>query len=1377
MAINGSYGAEGTVYSTSFEEFSKVVSTGTAGNGPEKFTVWKKSGAILEYGFTTDSRIMAKGANAASARVWALNKLSDRVGNYINFIYFNDSVSGEFGIEKVEYTGNATKGLSPYNRVDFIYATAPKPVIGYANGEQYTQTKRLTNAKVFAEGALFRDYRLAYRSDFQLDTLTECAGTTCFAPTTFEWMYDENIAPGANNLFKTSALASSGITGSAYSGYSVAGSGDFNGDGLTDLYMMKVDASGRRPSSGAANEHIWLGKSDGTFQDIDLGTAGSLPNDNYKVVASGDFNGDGRTDLYVMRVQNDGASRATNNPNDRVLLGQANGSFIQVDLGSAGLTPANYKVASSGDFNGDGRTDLYFFASKSNGKTTGDAADYVLLASGGGFFNKINLTSSGLTGAAAYDEYDVVSGGDYNGDGLIDLYLMRISTKQGGVKSGSQPDYVWLADGAGSFTTINLGASFVQGTTGGTGSTPIGFKIGSSGDFNGDGHTDLYLFKADDDGRSVGNADDYVRFSKGDGYFEVKLLAGGMTGSAYDAYNVVSSGDYNSDGLTDLYVLRSDTKGRKTGNSADHVWLAKGDGEFIDIALVANTVDEQTQQLSVSSAPVGYRVATSGDINGDGLTDLYLLKTDDEGRSNGNPADYVFYGDYKQKELIKSITNGLGNKAEVEYLPLTDPAVYTKGAGAVFPVADVAGASYVVSKVKADNGLGAGVNTQTYTYEGLRTHQEGIGNLGFAKMTVMDDATGIASESVYSQDYAARTHGLMTQARTIAPGGVVLENKTVSWTAQSKTTADGTPHYFRFSTQSVTEKRDLNNASMGTVTEKFLNDADQPAYDLYGFVTQLSVITAHNGQTFTKKTLNTYSHNATDWILGRLTASSVTHSVTGVTPAPAPITRTSSFTYDAATGLIASETVEPGNALTHTKTYQYDGAPGARFGAVTSLTETWGSTGTDGIGATSRATSYVYDAKHRYKETETNPLGHVQTTQYHPLHGLPTQTTGPNGLMTSWTYDAFGQVTQELRADGTTTNTYRYKCDANTPCPTNGSYVVATVSTGAPLAAVYMDKLHRAIRKTGESLDGSLVDVDTVYDALGREEMVSEPYFGGGSPLWTTVVYDILGRPTLTTRPDLSTQSMVYNGLTQVSTNELAQTKTVVNDPLGRMLSSTDTNGETVSYRYDAIGQMTAIIDPAGNTTTMTYDVRGNKTAMSDPDKGNWSYRTNALGLLVEQTDAKGQRTEMTYDVLGRMLTRVDDAGSAGAAARTSTWVYDTAAMGVGKLASSSGYGYAASNLYDSLGRPSSATETIDGTGYTTTTTYDASGRPYRTAYASGLTVESVFNAYGHSTQMQNVVSGLVYWRADAADARGNITQSTLGAGVANVVEERFYNP
>ena len=85
------------------------------------------------------------------------------------------------------------------------------------------------------------------------------------------------------------------------------------------------------------------------------------------------------------------------------------------------------------------------------------------------------------------------------------------------------------------------------------------------------------------------------------------------------------------------------------------------------------------------------------------------------------------------------------------------------------------------------------------------------------------------------------------------------------------------------------------------------------------------------------------------------------------------------------------------------------------------------------------------------------------------------------------------------------------------------------------------------------------------------------------------------------------------------------------------------------------------------------------------------------------------------------------------------------------------------------LGRPAQKTETIDGATYGVSNTYDGSGRVATTAYPTGLTIQSVYTAFGHLSELRNAFSGVSYWRATSADARGNVTGATLGNGVSEV--------
>jgi YD repeat-containing protein len=136
------------------------------------------------------------------------------------------------------------------------------------------------------------------------------------------------------------------------------------------------------------------------------------------------------------------------------------------------------------------------------------------------------------------------------------------------------------------------------------------------------------------------------------------------------------------------------------------------------------------------------------------------------------------------------------------------------------------------------------------------------------------------------------------------------------------------------------------------------------------------------------------------------------------------------------------------------------------------------------------------------------------------------------------------------------------------------------------------------------------------------------------------------------------------------------------------------------------------------------------------------------------------------------MLSRTD--GATGSSPQTSSWVYDTAIKGIGKLASESGYGYSASLTYDSFGRPSAKTETMDnGSAYTVTTNYDALSRPSSMVYPTGLTVNTAYTAYGQLSQLTNGSTGASYWQANTVDARGNVTTDSLGNGVS---EARTYD-
>ncbi|MEM7037392.1 MAG: FG-GAP-like repeat-containing protein, partial [Bacteroidota bacterium] len=534
MRINGTKdGGNGVSYRKEIDDFTLVTSYGTAGNGPQRFLIKYGDGRIAEFGYTADSRVEAPGKSDVVR--WRINRLRDPFGNYMDFEYYENNFSRESIIKKISYGGHLHTGGGHFASVTFDRVGRPtdERIPTWSGGARQVMNHRITAIRCLYYNAQEHRYTFNYANSGAIRTsritqMQEC-GTAgaCHPPITFSW----------GNMQEDGRFFIRG--GFPMSGYNLSANnykwlnGDFNGDGKTDMVHIK--------SSGKLS--VWMSDGDGTFTVHGNWPATSYnfsyPNNTYNIKV-GDFDGDGLDDLVHFR-----SPTAL-----KVFLSKGNGTFAYTPtftFGSGGTDANNHYNYRLGDFNGDGRMDLIQFRTQNRART--------LISHGDGSFGLHNSFPE-------HPNYDISKNNynfrvaDFNGDGATDLVYLRANNEVRAFLSDSDGTFTIAAPQY--FSSYQVGANNYNY---------------QAGDFNGDGLADLIHFYNSNMVR--------VWLSNGDGKFTVR---GAFPNNNY---NVSANGykfhlgDFNGDGLTDLFHLVNSTVG--------HTWYSKGNGTFIIKAAFPNT--------------------------------------------------------------------------------------------------------------------------------------------------------------------------------------------------------------------------------------------------------------------------------------------------------------------------------------------------------------------------------------------------------------------------------------------------------------------------------------------------------------------------------------------------------------------------------------------------------------------------------------------------------------------------------------------------------------------------------------------------------------------------------------------------------------------
>jgi len=288
---------------------------------------------------------------------------------------------------------------------------------------------------------------------------------------------------------------------------------------------------------------------------------------SWRVAGTGDFDGDGRGDILWRNF--------TSGDNYIYFM---NGTTISAEGYIRTVADLNWKIVATGDFNGDGKSDI-FWRNSATGET------YVYLMNG------LTISAEGYLLTVADQSWQVAGVGDFDGDGKSDV-LWR--------NSSSGENYIYFMDG----TTVST-AGYIRTVA------DLNWRIAGTGKFDADTKSDIFWHNS----------------ATGETYL---YPMDGLTIKPTEGYiRTVSTIGWQVKGVADLDGdARADVVWRNAITGENYLWPMEG--------LAIKSSEGYFRQVELS-----WQIAAIRDYDGDGKADIFWRRGQDQQPSR----EYVYLGD------------------------------------------------------------------------------------------------------------------------------------------------------------------------------------------------------------------------------------------------------------------------------------------------------------------------------------------------------------------------------------------------------------------------------------------------------------------------------------------------------------------------------------------------------------------------------------------------------------------------------------------------------------------------------------------------------------------------------------------------------------